>query len=174
MTTPEPSPTNATPDAPFRIHRILVPVDFSECSVKALRYALPFARQFGAEIAVLYVLQAYYPGGELNHNLDLAYLEKEIADNAARDVRELVEREIGDAVPVRGLVRNGRPADQVCRQAKEDETDLIIVSTHGHTGLKHIMMGSIAELIVRHAPCPVLVVRTNEHDFVRDEAGMTA
>jgi nucleotide-binding universal stress UspA family protein len=67
---------------------------------------------------------------------------------------------------VRPLVCTGRAPWEILRVARETEADLIIIATHGYTGLKHVLLGSTAELVVRHAPCPVLTVRQVEHDFV--------
>jgi universal stress protein A len=65
------------------------------------------------------------------------------------------------------LLRSGRPAYEIVEAAKRLDTDLIIISTHGHTGLKHVFLGSTAENVVRYAPCPVLTVREHEHEFVK-------
>ena len=72
----------------------------------------------------------------------------------------------GKALSVRPLVCTGRAPWEILRVARETEADLIIIATHGYTGLKHVLLGSTAELVVRHAPCPVLTVRQVEHDFV--------
>ena len=78
---------------------------------------------------------------------------------------EELARTVGGGVQAEGIVISGRPWQGVVDHAKEAETDLIVVSTHGYTGLKHVLLGSVTEKIVRHAPCPVLVVRDEEHDF---------
>jgi nucleotide-binding universal stress UspA family protein len=78
----------------------------------------------------------------------------------------LAAREVAGAAPVEAQVRQGQPVQEIVRHAQEAGVDLIILSTHGRTGLRHVLMGSVAENVVRYAPCPVLVVREFEHGFL--------
>jgi universal stress protein A len=78
----------------------------------------------------------------------------------------LIKGEIAERVPATALVRLGLPADEIVQTAQEQGVDLIIISTHGHAGLKHVLLGSTAEQVVRRAPCPTLTVREQERDFV--------
>jgi universal stress protein A len=153
----------------FQLRKILVPIDFSDCSKKALRYAVPFARQFGAALTLLNVVQITYPTGELGP------VAPPVAENEAREASQtaletLVKREVGEGLPAAATVRFGQPAEEIVLAASELEVDLIIISTHGHTGLKHILLGSTAEHVVRRAPCPVLTVREHEHEFLPAES----
>jgi universal stress protein A len=148
------------------IKKILVPIDFSSCSLKALTYAIAFAKQFKAVITVLYVIQPYYVAGDYAGGLDYATLELEIEENSTRRLKELTAEVIGKSAKYNVLIGRGRPVDEIARTADELNVDLIIISTHGHTGLKHVVLGSTAENVVRHAPCPVLTVRMEEHEFV--------
>jgi nucleotide-binding universal stress UspA family protein len=148
------------------IKKLLVPTDFSNCSLKALTYAIAFASQFKASITLLHVIQPYYVAGDYAGGLDYATLEQEIEENSARRLKELAREAIGDRAKYRTQLALGRPVDEISRAAEELNADLIIISTHGHTGLKHIVLGSTAENVVRHAPCPVLTVRVEEHEFV--------
>lgn len=153
--------------SPFKIRRILVPIDFSACSKKALQYAVPFARQFGARLCLLHVGQGYYLAPALAP-LELAASELgERADVAAK-LASFATQEIPSSIPVDILVRNGHPALETATAAKELGADLIIISTHGYTGVRHVWFGSIAEQVVRHAKCPVLVVREIEREFLAD------
>lgn len=152
--------------SPFSIKRILVPVDFSECSRKALRYAIPFAQQFGASLTLLFVTQINYAVGEFGL-IDSPLMEGQVREAAEKAMDKLLAEEIGDAVPATKQTRIGRPASEIAAAAKELEADLIIISTHGHTGLKHVFLGSVTENVARLAPCPVLVVREEEHEFLR-------
>lgn len=158
---------NAIDGEAFALKQILVPIDFSQCSLKALRYAVAFARQFKASITVLYVVQQYYLPGDFTGGLDYASLEKEIEENSTRELEAIARKEIGKAAKWVVELRMGRPVDQITKVADELNADLIVISTHGHTGLKHVVLGSTAENVVRHAPCPVLTVRAKEHDFLR-------
>jgi nucleotide-binding universal stress UspA family protein len=150
---------------PFRLKRILVPIDFSACSKKALRYAIPFAEQFKASLTLLYVVQVNYAVGELGA-IDVSMLEGEMRQQAAQRLSGLVEDEVRKRVPVEAMVRTGRPVAEIVRAARELEADLIIVSTRGYTGLKHVLLGSTAENVLRHAPCPVLAVREHGREFI--------
>ena len=153
--------------APLRFHigRILVPLDFSEPSRKALRYAKLFAEQFGASLTLLHVVEPLsYPPDFAVMPLLPPDIEEARTRELENQLRELA-RSVGGGVKVESVVRSGRAWQEVVGVARDAATDLIIVSTHGYTGLKHALLGSVAEKIVRHAPCPVLVVRDEEHDF---------
>jgi nucleotide-binding universal stress UspA family protein len=156
-----------SPGSPlFRIKQILVPVDFSECSRKALRYAVPMAKQFEAGLSLVYVVQLAYAFGEFGPT-DYPAMEVDMKAEAERQLSELAAEEIGTVVPYTSRVRVGRPATEIVEAARELESDLIIIATHGHTGLKHVLLGSVAENVVRQAPCPVLTVRQEEREFVK-------
>jgi nucleotide-binding universal stress UspA family protein len=157
--------TTAPTAAAFRLKQILVPVDFSECSRKALRYALPFAKEFGAGISLLHVVETAYVMGEFGA-VDYVAMAADLTTEAERQLRELAGAEIGSSAAWKIAVRQGRPATEIAEAARELEADLIVIATHGRTGLKHALLGSVAENVVRHAPCPVLTVRENEREFV--------
>jgi universal stress protein A len=143
----------------FKLQKILVPVDFSDCSKKALRYAIPFAREFGAELALIHVVEPYPSIPEMGP----------VEVETLRDGRSALEdlrRTIGEATPVKALLRTGAPSTEIVECARELGTDLIIISTHGHKGLTRMFLGSTAEKVVRYAPCPVLIVRESEREFV--------
>ena len=153
------------PASPFRLKKILVPIDFSDCSKKALQYALAFAKQFEASLVLLYVVEANYAGAEFG-GMDYVLLEKESRETGQKLLADLAKNVVGSHAPAETLVRTGRPVMEITDVAKEKDVDLIIISTHGHTGLKHILLGSVSENVVRHAPCPVLTVREREHEFL--------
>jgi universal stress protein A len=146
----------------LKIRTILVPLDFSDASEKALAYAVPLARQFGAHITLLYVSDAQL------HCNEFAYLpieETAVEWAAQKRLQEIAGRMVPPDLLGKTEMRSGVPFDEVVAVAKELHADLIIVNTRGYTGLKHVLLGSTAERIVRHAPCPVLVVRERERDF---------
>ncbi len=151
---------------PFAIRTILVPVDFSETSKKALDYAVPFAQQFKARLILLYVVPANFPVGEFGM-VDVAFMEKELRAAGEKQLAELARDRVGAGVATQTFVRAGRPVTEIAAIAKSTNSDLIVISTHGHTGLKHVLLGSVAENVVRYAPCPVLVVREDEHEFLK-------
>ena len=150
---------------PFKLKKVLVPVDFSECSKKALQYAIPFAKKFNASLTLLYVVQLDYSYGEFGA-VDYAGMEKDLQQSGAKRLAELAGEEIGGIIQSQTVVKTGRPATEIAEAAKKLAIDLIIMSTHGHTGLKHVFLGSTTENVVRYAPCPVLTVREHEHEFV--------
>ena len=156
--------------SPFQLKKILVPIDFSACSRKALQYALPLARQFGAELVLLHVVPPTYYSTDLSYTAPV-FPEDEVRDFTAQKLAALTAAQIGDQVPGRSVVRIGQPVHEIVETARELKIDLIIVSTHGNTGLKHLLLGSVAENVVRHAPCPVLVVREHEHEFLSRTTG---
>lgn len=149
-----------------RIQNILVPVDFSPNSRKAIDYATAFARQFGASLTFLHVIQVNYAYGEFGA-IDYSALEREMRAGAEKELTAIHNTASSEGIESRTIVREGSPAKIIAEVADELGSDLLVVSTHGYTGLKHVLMGSIAEHVVRYAPCPVLVVRLQEHDFIQ-------
>ena len=150
----------------FELKQILVPVDFSRCSRKALQYAIPFARQFGAELTLLHVIE---PAVAISmvEVVPQNYLEPKAEAEANLDS---FRREVGDDIATKALVRAGSPPVEILDAAKELDAHLIILSTHGRTGLEHVLLGSTVDKVVRRASCPVLVVREHEHEFIHIRA----
>jgi universal stress protein A len=154
----------ASKPAPIRtaVSRILVPVDFSEHSETALRYALGFAAKFDAELTLVHIVeQTVYPGDWMYPPLATSDFAVEKREQLLGKLQEL---SAGAKVKAKHVVRIGRAWQEVIEIAKEERSDLIVIATHGYTGLKHVLLGSVAEKIVRHAPCPVLTVRPEDGD----------
>jgi universal stress protein A len=150
------------------LRRILVPIDFSDHSKKALQYAIPFAEQFKASIDLLYVVEpAIYPADFSFGQVGFPAVEDELRQRGAEELEGLIKREIDARVIARSSVRTGKAAYEIEQYAGEESIDLIIIATHGHSGVEHVLFGSTAEKVVRHAPCPVLVVRMAEKEFIR-------
>jgi nucleotide-binding universal stress UspA family protein len=149
-------------DSRFRIKTILVPVDFSNCSREGLRYAIAFAKEFGAKIVLVHATYlGYIYSAEGTDLYDIPGLQKAARENAERKMRELVRSVTFGDVKFETAFTEGSPVIDICAFAKAHDVDLIITSTHGHTGFAHVLIGSIAEQVVRHAPCSVLVVPSN-------------
>ena len=145
------------------IQRILVPIDFSEHSKNALQYAVSFAKQFQSELILIYVVEpTIYPADFSFGQVAVPSIEKELRERGKVELDQLVETQIAGALPARAMVRTGKPFLEIIDTATEEEVDLIIIATHGHTGVEHILFGGTAEKVVRKAPCPVLVVRSIE------------
>ncbi len=169
------TPLAATPEGgasrpSIQIRTILVPVDFSGCSGRALAYAIAFAQQFKASIALMHVVELNYMGTGLGE-IEVPLLENELRENASRQLNSLLETVVRTGVPAEAHLRLGRPWYEMTEAARTMGADLVIMGTHGYTGLRHVLMGSTAERVVRHAPCPVLIVRELEHEFLQPEPG---
>ena len=147
----------------IHLKKILVPVDFSNGSKKALQYAISFAGQFGAELTLLHIIQPAVTAPAFDT------LPQEMAESTEDAEKSLAEfrRSVGEEIPTNSLIRKGSPHMEIIDAAKELEVDLLILSTHGRTGLSHVLLGSTAEKIVRRASCPVMIVREHEHEFIR-------
>lgn len=151
--------------SPFLIKKILVPIDFSECSKKALRYAIPLAKLHQASLSLLFVVPTTYAVGEYG-GVDYAALETEMRISGEKQLAALVADEVQYEIPSNTSIRTGSPAFEIIEAAKSIPADLIVISTHGRTGLKHVFLGSVTEHVVRRSPCPVLVVRELEYEFI--------
>lgn len=140
--------------------RILVPIDFSDHSKHALDHAIQLAREFDAELTLVYVVEpAIYPADLGFGQVAMPSFERELAERGRKELDRLIESRIAGAARAKALVKSGRPFLEIIRAAEEEHSDLIIIATHGHTGIEHALFGSTAEKVVRKAACPVLVVR---------------
>ena len=143
--------------------KILVPIDFSECSLKGLEYAKALARQFGSKLILLNSIAfQYYITNDEYARYDLPLLMRQAEAASRRQMREFMETTEWDGIKVEPSLQIGHAGQQICGRATEHRADLIVTSTHGATGLKHMLIGSTAEYVVRHAACPVLVVPSHE------------
>jgi nucleotide-binding universal stress UspA family protein len=148
------------------IQKILVPVDFSSLSKKAFRYALRLAQQFKTELAVVHVLEPAVPSTFEGLPIEPPGPEEGSPD-AVKSLRTLITSARAAGVPkAKSLFRRGLASHEIVEAAKDLDADLIVIATHGYTGWKHFCIGSTAERVVRAAPCPVLVVREKEHEFI--------
>ena len=141
------------------IKKILCPTDFSETSEKALEYAIFLATAHKAKLVLLHVVD-HLQG--FDHYEILALTPMEIAQKMEKRANEHLEDLINrakDSVAVEKAVRNGKTSVEICEAAREAQADIIVIGSHGRTGLSHVLIGSVAETVVRHADCPVVVVR---------------
>lgn len=148
------SPRTGGSRGTFRPTRILVPVDFSSATGDLLGFAKGLAQQTGAALTLLHVVEPLHA----DWMMDTTDLQRERRVQAARLLQELVVREFG-AGKVEAEILAGPPVDVIVKFARQTKSDLIVIGTHGHTGLKRALLGSVAERVVRHAACPVLVAR---------------
>ncbi len=143
----------------MKIGKILYPTDFSKPAEKAFEYAVFMAASHKADLALLHVVDQLHG---FTHYEILAITPMEIAEKMAKraheDLQALVDRVKG-SVTATEAVREGKTWVEICEAAKEEKADIIVIGSHGRTGLSHVLIGSVAETVVRHASCPVLVVR---------------
>ena len=143
-----------------------MPIDFSPASEKALAYAVPLAKLCGARLTLLHVLE---PVATPDFAAFPLALDNEREARASRLQLERVAKDLKlRSVAEKFLVRNGRAFSEITSAARTLKVDLIVISTHSRTGLKHVLMGSVAENVVRFAPCPLLVVKVQGREFVRN------
>jgi nucleotide-binding universal stress UspA family protein len=148
------------------IKKILAPTDFSPASEKALKYALRFSRDFGSELTLLHVLEPAVSPAFSELPTPPASSKAEMSD-AKESLRALVSSaRAAGATGASSTIRTGVATHEIVEAAKELDVDLIVIATHGYTGWKHFAIGSTAARVARAAPCPVLVVREKEHDFL--------
>jgi nucleotide-binding universal stress UspA family protein len=153
------------------IKKILVPIDFSDYSKSALKYAVGFAKRFNAELLLIYVVEPIiYPPDFSMGQIAIPTLDLGMDKRAAEELNKLAEKEIPKELIANTIVKTGKPFIEIIESAGEENIDLIIIATHGHTGVEHILFGSTAEKVVRKAPCPVLTLRepVKGFDFVKE------
>jgi nucleotide-binding universal stress UspA family protein len=148
----------------IRLNNVLVALDFDDASMVALRYARTLARTFGARLHVIHVMENLFlrPMANDPHAIE-AGITKRLLDTLSEEDRTAL-----DAVPV--LRKSDTPADEIVKYAQAEQIDMIVMGTHGRPGLAHVLMGSVAEKVVRTAPCPVLTLRHPEREFVTADA----
>lgn len=144
------------------IRRILVPLDFSPPSDQALQYGAALAEEFGASIVLLHVVEERLVTGPLPAEVYLGELPKvreDLVKEAQTRLMKSLETLNARGIAATGEVLVGGPSHVILDQAANTGVDLIVMGTHGRTGLTHLLIGSVAERVIRHAPCPVFVVR---------------
>ena len=150
----------------LNLKKILVPIDFSPMSKKAFHYALRFAEQFGCEIVLLHVVEPETVIAGTSLGVDVfAQLEDDMTA-AKAELAALAASSRDRLNSVASAVRSGHAPNEITKAAKDLDVDLIMIATHGYTSWRHLCISSTAERVVRTAPCPVLVVREKEHEFV--------
>jgi nucleotide-binding universal stress UspA family protein len=149
--------------------RILWPTDFSDFSLRGGRYAAGFARQFDAELHVIHVvapavlpdLSVMAPAG-----LPVPTSEPDLLDTCNEHLTQLIQRHFPQQPHIVRKALLGHPWSEICDYAEEADIDLIVLTTHGRTGIEHVLIGSTAERVVQHAPCPVLTIKHDCRDFL--------
>ncbi|MCA9072884.1 MAG: universal stress protein [Planctomycetaceae bacterium] len=153
----------------IQLKQILLPVDFSECSGEATKYACAFTEQFQAELHLLHVVEQIGSTiAETTAEMASAFEDYlEMADaKALAKLGQVLEPNWVEGQQVTLATRLGSPFVNIIEYTKEHQIDLIVIGTHGRSGLSHVLIGSVAERVVRMAPCPVLTVRPHGHQFI--------
>jgi universal stress protein A len=150
-------------------NKILWPTDLSVLSSKAAGYVRGFRDTFGAELHVVHVCvplpdPELLPEGVVLSEPDMEILET-FLEAQRKKLQSFAEENLGKSSKMVCKVLSGHPCSEICEYAKRESVDLIIIATHGLTGLKHLLIGSTAERVVQHASCPVLTIKSIERDF---------
>ena len=157
-----PETPEKTTAASLQLKRILLPTDFSGCANYALPYAAAIARAVGATIICVHVVEPIVPAvgySGLAEPMPIADMSEQLEDSAERELPQFAECDDFHGLRIEEVIVHGDAAAEIVRVASEQNVDLIVVSSHGRTGLGRIIFGSTAEAVVRHASCPVLVVK---------------
>src|ERR1022692_2011944 len=151
----------------IRLQKTLLPTDFSNYSTAATNYARELATKFDAELHLLHVLETHLVSTPtFGMGLDLPKYVSESKAAAEKSLTSVLDPEWSAGRTVVKAVIEGSPKAEIVAYARKHSIDLIVLATHGRSGLAHVLMGSVAESVVRTAPCPVLTVRSEGHQFV--------
>jgi universal stress protein A len=154
---------------PFK--RILCPTDFSESSYEALRAANELALHFSSELLVLHAVQPIPtanvppppPAAAAPMGFNISSYRQKLEALSERSLQEVVDQRVAKGLTVHSIVVQGEAADQIVNAVEKQKIDLIVIATHGRTGWRRFIFGSVAEKVIRLAPCPVLTIQA-PHD----------
>lgn len=146
----------------FPVNKILCPLDFSENSMEALDNAIEMARQLSAKLILAHVITPIpvVPTPSHPSEFDISSYREMLKDTADKNMDSIVKDKIPSGVEFEKIISSGDPAQEIDKIAQNEDVDLLIISTHGRSGLKHLIFGSVAEKIIRHTPCPVLTIKS--------------
>ena len=148
------------------LKKILVPIDFSPMSKTAFRYSARFGEKFGCEIVLVHIIEPVTAIAGAPLAVDIFPEAEEDTIAAEAELACLATSSGNSGNSFTSVVRIGHAPNEITKAAKELDVDLIMIATHGYTSWRHLCIGSTAERVVRTAPCPVLVVREKEHEFI--------
>ncbi len=148
------------------IKNILCPVDYSVYSEMALNYAIEFAEKYHAKLYLMHVLDIRVYDINNPDLYDINIVDEETLAKLRERLLRCVTEDTRGKIAVEALIIQGVPFAEIIKASKEYKIDLIVIGTHGRTGISHAIMGSVAEKVVRKAPCPVLTIRHPGHDFI--------
>ena len=143
----------------FNIKNILLPTDFSKLSLSAAQYAVDLAKQYNAKIHLLHVIEKTPPILTI-HSLDLSEekIIKSIEDDARESLNSTAAKLSEGGAEILTVLKKGLDYEEIVNYSQQNGTDVIVIATHGRTGILHTLIGSVAEKVIRYAKCPVLVI----------------
>jgi universal stress protein A len=151
----------------FKIQEILCPVDFSDASRKAVQYAREFAANMGASVYLLNVVEPRPMAVDIT--LNYVPLEEDLEKAAEADMQVVLQEFLSAGIKAECAIEFGNPSDVILQKVDERDVNFVIMGSHGKKGLSRLIMGSVAEMVVRKANCPVLIVKAGEKEFIGDE-----
>ncbi|MEJ2103729.1 MAG: universal stress protein [Ignavibacteriaceae bacterium] len=155
------------PKPVMHVNNILVPIDFSNYSEKALAYASEIAQSYNAQLQVLHIIEeTMHPAFSVTGKSSIFDLVPDIKDESRKRAEKMLSNFVSDRVKSKIFIQGGRAANDIIKFAKENSTDLIVIATHGLTGLEHMLLGSVTEKVVRMAHCPVFTVKAFGKDLL--------
>lgn len=148
----------------MKIEKILFPIDFSEGSMNALDYAISLSKEYNAKLYLLHVVHdiSMTAGWQVPH-IRVDELYRDMEEGARKEIEKCCMEELRELKNIEKIVLRGIPDEEILKVSRKEKIDLIVIGTHGRTGIDRLLFGSTAEKVVRKAPCPVLSVRLPEH-----------
>ena len=143
--------------------KILFPTDFSESAENASRYALSLAKKYASKVYVIHVIEPFTYTTEFG--LDFSAQLKEMEASARRLLDDIAASIKKTNLDVESALITGEPFVEIIKYARKEQVDLIVMATHGRSGIEHMLMGSVAEKVVRKSPCPVLTIKKSGQTF---------
>jgi universal stress protein A len=147
------------------IKGVLVPVDFSNESILAAKFAVSLAEEYKTQLYVMHVMEPLHPTLRM-YLADFEEYQQKMAAQNKEDLRKVIPPAVRERLAVEAILEIGNPQQLIVEKAKELGVDVVVIATHGRSGLSHVLLGSVAEKVIRHAPCPVFVVRNPKDKFV--------
>lgn len=143
--------------------KILFPTDFSESAENASRYAMSLAKKYGSKVYVIHVIEPFTYTTEFG--IDFSAQLKEMEASARRLLDDIVASIKRNNLDVESVLITGEPFVEIIKYARKEQVDLIVMATHGRSGIEHMLLGSVAEKVVRKSPCPVMTIKKSGQTF---------
>lgn len=157
-----PRPPKVRHSTAMKVNQVLVPTDFSDATAKAVEYAADFAKDHGAELLLCHVLEpSPYPMAPIAGSLERAPAEEALHDAVSKELQQCRDEHVPADANCRTVMLEGQPHTEIIEFAEKEGVELIVMPTHGRSGLAHLLLGSVTEKVIRRAHCPVLVFRTD-------------